>query len=114
LLRVLVPWNRWRIQKEVLEIRSSVIVSNHVSYLDPLLMIALFEKHKTIVKARFFRMPVFRKVVELSGYLPSASNGETSNRMVQQIEEMDAYLGSGGNLFVFPEGTRSRTGPWAG
>jgi 1-acyl-sn-glycerol-3-phosphate acyltransferase len=110
LLRLLVPWNKWRIQEEVLEIRSSVIVCNHVSYLDPLLMIALFEKHKTIVKARFFRMPIFRKVVELSGYLPSSSSGETSSLMIRRIEGMDAYLESGGNLFVFPEGTRSRNG----
>ncbi|MBN2124348.1 MAG: 1-acyl-sn-glycerol-3-phosphate acyltransferase, partial [Deltaproteobacteria bacterium] len=57
LLRLLVPWNKWRIQEEVLRIRSSVIVCNHLSYLDPLLMIALFERHRTIVKARFFRMP---------------------------------------------------------
>ncbi|MEW6666877.1 MAG: lysophospholipid acyltransferase family protein [Thermodesulfobacteriota bacterium] len=110
LLRLLVPWNKWRIQEEVLKIRSSVIVCNHLSYLDPLLMIALFERHKTIVKERFFRIPIFRTVVELSGYIPSSSTGETSDRMVQRIEQMDAYLGSGGNFFVFPEGTRSRDG----
>jgi 1-acyl-sn-glycerol-3-phosphate acyltransferase len=110
LLRLLVPWNKWRIQEEVLKIRSSVIVCNHVSYLDPILMIALFERHKTIVKARFFRMPIFRKVVEVSGYLPSSSGRHTSDVMVQRLEEMDAFLGSGGNLFVFPEGTRSRDG----
>jgi 1-acyl-sn-glycerol-3-phosphate acyltransferase len=110
LLRLFVPWNRWRIQEEVLGIRSSVIVCNHVSYLDPILMIALFERHKTIVKARFFKMPIFRRVVELSGYLPSSSNGDMSDLMVQRLEEMDTYLGSGGNLFVFPEGTRSRDG----
>ena len=110
LLRLLVPWNQWRIQEEVLKIRSSVIVCNHVSYLDPILMIALFEKHKTIVKARFFKLPIFRKVVELSGYLPSSSGGDTSEIMVRRLEEMDAFLGAGGVLFVFPEGTRSRDG----
>lgn len=110
LLRLLVPWNMWRIGEEVLKIRSSVIVCNHVSYLDPILMIALFERHKTIVKDRFFRIPIFRKVVGLSGYLPSSSSGETSEMMVQRLEEMNGYLESGGVLFVFPEGTRSRDG----
>ncbi|RJR28839.1 MAG: 1-acyl-sn-glycerol-3-phosphate acyltransferase [Desulfobacteraceae bacterium] len=110
LLRSLVPWNKWRIQDEVLRIRSSIIVCNHISYLDSILMISLFEKQKTIVKARFFRMPIFRKVVELSGYIPASSSGETSETVVKRIEEMEAYLGSGGNLFVFPEGTRSRDG----
>ncbi|MDD5206167.1 MAG: lysophospholipid acyltransferase family protein [Desulfobacterales bacterium] len=110
LLRLLVPWNRWRIQEEVLKIRSSVIVCNHVSYLDPILMISLFEKQKTIVKASFFRMPILGKVVELSGYIPSSSSGENLDMVAQRIEDMDAFLASGGNLFVFPEGTRSRSG----
>lgn len=110
LLRILVPWNRWRIDDDVLEIRSSVIVCNHVSYLDPILMIALFERHKTIVKARFFKMPIFRQVLELSGYLPSSSSRGTGDAMVRRMEEMGAFLASGGNLFVFPEGTRSRDG----
>lgn len=110
LLRLLVPWNRWLIDDDVPKIRSSVIVCNHVSYLDPILMIALFEKHKTIVKARFFKMPIFRQILGLSGYLPSSSSGRTTNMMVQGLEEMETYLASGGNLFVFPEGTRSRDG----
>lgn len=110
LLRTFVPWNRWQIQDEVLKIRASVVVCNHVSYLDPILLIALFERHKTIVKARFFRVPVFRRFLELSGYIPSSSNGETSDTVVKRLEKMDAYLASGGNLFVFPEGTRSRDG----
>jgi 1-acyl-sn-glycerol-3-phosphate acyltransferase len=108
--RILIPWTKWRIQDEVRAIRSSVIVCNHISYLDPILLISLFEQHRTIVKKRFFNMPIFGRVIELSGYIPSSSEGDLSGLMIRRMEEMDSYLASGGNLFVFPEGTRSRDG----
>ncbi len=110
LIRILIPWTKWRIQDEVYGIRSSVIVCNHVSYLDPILLISLFEQHSTIVKSRFFTVPIFGRVIELSGYIPSSSEGNLSDLMIQRMEEMDGYLASGGNLFVFPEGTRSLDG----
>jgi 1-acyl-sn-glycerol-3-phosphate acyltransferase len=110
LLRHFVPGCKWLIDDEVRMIRSSVIVCNHISYLDPLLMISIFESHKTIVKARFFKMPIFRQVLELSGYVPSISGGNLTDMIIERIEEMEDYLASGGNLFVFPEGTRSRNG----
>ncbi|MFC1856835.1 lysophospholipid acyltransferase family protein [Thermodesulfobacteriota bacterium] len=108
--RALIPRTRWRIHEDVLKIRSAVIVCNHISYLDPILLISLFEKHKTIVKNTFFNVPIFRQVIEASGYIPSTSGGKLADLMIQRIEEMDGYLASGGNLFVFPEGTRSRDG----
>lgn len=107
-VRLLIPGHKWRISDEILSIRSSVIVSNHVSYLDPLLLISLFEKHKTIVKSSFFKVPIFSRMLKLSGYIPSSSGGKLSDLMIQRIEAMDDYLASGGNLFIFPEGTRSR------
>ena len=110
LIRILIPRQKWRIPDEIKSIRSSVIVCNHLSYLDPILLISLFEKHKTIVKSTFFNVPVFRQVIEASGYIPSTSDGKLADLMIQRIEEMDSYLASGGNLFIFPEGTRSRDG----
>jgi 1-acyl-sn-glycerol-3-phosphate acyltransferase len=62
------------------------------------------------VKSSFFRVPIFGRVLELSGYIPSSCDGKLSGLMIQRTEEMDSYLASGGNLFVFPEGTRSRDG----
>jgi len=110
LARVLIPGHKWRISDEVLSIRSSVIISNHISYLDPILLISLFEKQKTIVKNSFFRVPIFAQVLKLSGYFSSDSGKNLSDIMIRNIEAMDDYLASGGNLFIFPEGTRSRDG----
>ena len=98
------------IDDNVAAIRSSVIVCNHLSYLDPLLLIALFRQQKTIVKTRFFSMPVFGRIIKQSGYLPATSEGPFAQMMIVQMEKMESYLKAGGNLFVFPEGTRSRDG----
>ncbi len=110
LLRVFAPSQKWDIPENIRSIRSSIIISNHVSFLDPLLLISFFEKQKTIVKSRYFKMPIFRLVLRLSGYIPSASEGYLSKVMIRQVETIGDFLRSGGNLFVFPEGTRSRDG----
>jgi len=110
LARILIPGHKWRIADEIRSIRSAVIVCNHISYLDPLVLISLFERHKTIVKSSFFKVPIFGRMLLLSGYIPSASEGALVPVMIRNMEAMKAYLASGGNLFVFPEGTRSRDG----
>lgn len=110
LLRVLVPRVKWRISEEVMALRSSVIVANHLSFLDPILFVSLFEKQKTIVKSDYFRYPVFGWVLRTSGYVPSMSQGLFTVDMVDQIKKLQAYLAAGGNFFIFPEGTRSRNG----
>lgn len=110
LVRAIIPSNRWRIAEDVRMIRSAVIVCNHISYLDPLLLISLFEKHKTIVKSSLFDIPIFGCMLKLSGYIPSDSSGKLAELMIERIEGMPDYLAAGGNLFVFPEGTRGRSG----
>jgi len=110
LVRKMTPGLSFYIQDQVLSIRSSVIISNHVSYLDPILLISLFKMQKTIVKSVFFKLPIFGWVIKNSGYLPSESGDAFNDLMIKQIEGMENYLASGGNLFIFPEGTRSRNG----
>ncbi len=110
LIRILTPLHKWDIHGEVAAIRSSVIVCNHISYLDPLLLISLFERQKTIVKGSFFKLPIFSQVLKSSGYIPSTSGRNFSKLIIQHIETMGDYLARGGNLFIFPEGTRTRDG----
>ena len=71
LIRILIPGQKWHIADKIKSIRSSVIVCNHLSYLDPLLLISLFPRHKTIVKSTFFRVPVFGWMLKQAGYVPS-------------------------------------------
>jgi len=110
IVRMTAPRQRMEIDEKVAAIRSSVIVCNHLSYLDPLFLIALFPQQRTIVKTRFFAMPIFGWIITRAGYLPATSEGPFARLMIRQMESMPSYLQAGGNLFVFPEGTRSRDG----
>ncbi len=109
-LRIITPRLNIRIDDDVCSIRSSVIVCNHLSYLDPILLVSLFEKQKTVVKKTFLKVPVFGWVLKKSGYLFSTKEETFTVLMLERIKHMENYLSSGGNLFVFPEGTRSRDG----
>lgn len=108
--RVIMPRQRWRIDPALKAVAGAVVVCNHLSYIDPLLLISLFPRHTTIVKDRLFRIPIFGWMLGLSGYLPASSQGVQAERLVKRMEEMPAFLAGGGNLIVFPEGTRSRNG----
>jgi 1-acyl-sn-glycerol-3-phosphate acyltransferase len=70
----------------------------------------LYAKHNTIVKSRLFDIPIFGSMLQWSGYIPSSSEGRFAEMMILRLERMDAFLAGGGNLIVFPEGTRSRNG----
>jgi 1-acyl-sn-glycerol-3-phosphate acyltransferase len=110
LLRALAPRVEWRTADGVKAIRSSVIIANHLSFLDPILFVSLFEKQKTIVKNAYFSLPVFGWILRTSGYIPSLAEGLFAVDMVDQVKTMQEYLAGGGNLFIFPEGHRSRDG----
>jgi 1-acyl-sn-glycerol-3-phosphate acyltransferase len=110
LVRITAPRQKIEIDDKIASIRSSVVVCNHLSYLDPLLLITLFPRQKTIVKPRFFDAPIFGWMLKKSGYLPASSEGRFSRLMIEQMDTMQSYLDDGGNLFIFPEGTRSRDG----
>ena len=110
LLRCIAPRHHWRIDERIAGLSSSVIVCNHLSYLDPILLISLLERQKTIVKTKFFRVPIFGWLIRNAGYFPADGEGAFGGMMIDQVGRMNDYLAGGGNLFVFPEGTRSRDG----
>src|SRR5512133_2801433 len=56
LLRLITPGLKIKINEQTGRLQSAVVVSNHRSYLDPLLMISIFPRHKTIVKGIFFKI----------------------------------------------------------
>lgn len=110
IVRIIVPRHHWKIDQRITEIRSSVIICNHLSYLDPLLLISLLERQKTIVKTKFFKVPIFGWFIRNTGYFPADGEGKFAWVMIDQVERMNSYLADGGILFVFPEETRSRDG----
>ena len=110
LLRRLAPAHRWEIDPAVRNLSGTVVVCNHLSYLDPLLLQALFPRHKTVVKPIFFRAPIFGWILWQAGYFPAGGEGRYRQAMIEQVENMDRFLAEGGVFFIFPEGRRSRNG----
>jgi 1-acyl-sn-glycerol-3-phosphate acyltransferase len=109
-LKIITPRLTVHIDPDVYLIRSSVILCNHISYFDPLLLVSLFEKQKTIVKKTFLRVPILGWLVKASGYLFAATDETFTLLLLERVENLEKYLLSKGNLFIFPEGTRSRDG----
>ncbi len=110
LLKVMTPGLTIDIAREVLEIKSAVVVANHRSYLDPILLISIFPAHRTIVKGVFFKIPIMRWVMKSGGYIPYTRAGDSKDLMIEGIQSMSDFFNKGGVLFIFPEGHRSRDG----
>jgi 1-acyl-sn-glycerol-3-phosphate acyltransferase len=110
LLGLITPGLTIKIGGQIAQLRSAVVVSNHRSYLDPLLMISMFPRHKTIVKGIFFKIPIMRWVMRSGGYIPFVLEGDLKDMMIEGIRGMDEFFKDGGVLFIFPEGKRSRNG----
>ncbi len=110
LCRILMPRTAWEIDPRVREIRSAIVVCNHISYLDSILLLSLFRRHTTIAKDRLFRIPILGRLLALSGYIPSSGGGRFADLLIDSLDTINANIGAGGNVIVFPEGTRSRDG----
>jgi 1-acyl-sn-glycerol-3-phosphate acyltransferase len=93
-------------RSELRRLRGSVVVCNHLSFLDPLLMMSLLPGAITIVRPDFFRFPVFGWLMRAAGFL-GPDLFEQGSVWLGRVER---HLSKGGNLFIFPEGTRSRDG----
>jgi len=109
LVRVLIPNTKFQISRRLKSLRSCVVVCNHRSYLDPILLISLFPRHKTIVKHALFRFPIFGWFLKSSGYIPSVILGDAMESAIKQLDSLNTFFASGGIFFVFPEGTRRKT-----
>jgi 1-acyl-sn-glycerol-3-phosphate acyltransferase len=80
-----------------------LIVANHPSLIDVVLIIAQMPAVDCIVKQALWRNPFLRWPVRWGGYIPNT----TPERL---IEDCAATLRAGRSLLVFPEGTRTDPG----
>ena len=80
-----------------------LIVANHPTLIDVVLLVSQMPEVDCIVKRGLWRNPFLRWPVSWAGYLPTAAGEEL-------IEECSATLRRGHSLLVFPEGTRTVPG----
>jgi 1-acyl-sn-glycerol-3-phosphate acyltransferase len=80
-----------------------LIIANHPTLIDVVLIVAFTPAPVCVVKEALFRNPFTRHVVRAAGYVSNAP----TDRM---LEEASAALEAGNTVVMFPEGTRTRPG----
>lgn len=85
-----------------------VVVSNHESFADILLISNLPWEMKWLSKAELFRIPLLGWMMRLAGDVPVRRGFGPS--AVEAIEQCRRILGNHVSVMIFPEGTRSTTG----
>lgn len=109
----------WEIHgADKLRTRGQLIVANHPTLIDVVLLIGYIPEVDCIVKDALFRNPFTRFPITWAGYISNGrgSNGRGSNGSggsappTQLIEDCAATLKAGNSLMIFPEGTRSVPG----
>ncbi|MBU8892807.1 MAG: 1-acyl-sn-glycerol-3-phosphate acyltransferase [Bacteroidales bacterium] len=106
---VLVPgWKIEVIGKEKLKINNSnIIVANHQSQEDILLMYRLGVPFRWVSKAEVFRIPVYGWLMHLKGDIKLKRSSKSS--IIKMMIDSEKVLSKGCSITIFPEGTRSKT-----
>ncbi len=88
--------------------RTYVIVSNHQSQLDILILCLLFVPFKWVSKTWVFRIPFVGWAMFLNRYI--RLRGDDRKSIMQVMRESEKALSQGNSVLFFPEGTRSDAG----
>ena len=102
-------WNVEIVHRErLVHGRPTVMVANHLSLLDILILFRLFTHYKWVSKIENFRVPLIGWNMWMNHYVPlKRGNRESVIAMMRQCEHT---LADGNPIMMFPEGTRSMTG----
>jgi len=85
-----------------------VMVSNHQSLVDILVLFRLFRHFKWVSKVENFRVPLIGWNMRLNRYIPLVRGNRDS--VVRMMRECEVALAGGSSVMIFPEGTRSLDG----
>lgn len=81
--------------------RRQLIIANHPTLIDVVILISLFPQANCVIKEAVRRNPFMGSTVRAADYI---SNSEPE----ELLESCVGYLGNGKSLLLFPEGTRTR------
>lgn len=84
--------------------RGTLIVANHPSLIDVVLLISAMKQAQCIVKADIWKNPFMRGVATAAGYIRNDGDPE------RLIDVCAAELAEGKNIIIFPEGSRTVPG----
>ena len=83
----------------------AVVVCNHVSYLDPIVLLASVRRPmRFVMYYKIFQLPLLRFLFQHAKAIPIASAKEDEQLMNEAFEKVDAELAAGNIVCIFPEG----------
>ncbi|MGE8213208.1 MFS transporter [Stenotrophomonas sp.] len=90
---------------------AALIVCNHVSYMDALILSAVIPRPaRFVMYYRIFNIPVMRWIFKTAKAIPIASPREDAALMQRAFDEVDAALAEGELVCIFPEGALTKDG----
>jgi len=81
--------------------RGTLVIANHPSLLDIVLIMSLMERTQCVVKAGVWNNPFMRGVVTAANYIANTGDPE------KLLDDCVDALKAGNNLVIFPEGSRT-------
>ncbi|ROS01591.1 1-acyl-sn-glycerol-3-phosphate acyltransferase [Sinobacterium caligoides] len=94
---------RWQGLEKLRQQRGVMVIGNHPSLIDYVLIASQLPNCNCIVKRQLWSNPFLGGVVRAAGYI-------ANDEGVTMVEACRRTLSAGDNLLIFPEGTRSREG----
>ncbi len=111
LVRTLYRLKLHGIEKHVPDEGAALLVCNHVSYMDALILAASIPRPvRFVMYYRIFNIPVMRWIFKTAKAIPIAGAKEDPALMQRAFDEVDAVLAEGELVCIFPEGALTRDG----
>jgi len=99
------------IEEHVPDEGPALIVSNHVSYMDALILAASIPRPvRFVMYYKIFNIPVMSWIFRTAKAIPIAGARENPELMRRAFDEIDAALADGQIVGIFPEGALTRDG----
>src|SRR5690606_12310251 len=99
------------VEEHVPDEGAAVIVCNHVSYMDALILAASIPRPvRFVMYYRIFDIPVMSWIFRAARAIPIAGAREDPERMQRAFDAIDAALAEGELVCIFPEGALTKDG----
>ena len=99
------------IEKNVPDEGAALLVCNHVSYMDALILAASIPRPvRFVMYYKIFNIPVMRWIFKTAKAIPIAGAKENPELMQRAFDEVDAALADGELVCIFPEGALTKDG----
>ncbi|MCW0374813.1 MFS transporter [Xanthomonas sacchari] len=99
------------VERHVPEEGAALIVCNHVSYMDALVLAAAIPRPvRFVMYYRIFNIPVMRWIFRTAKAIPIAGAREDPELMQRAFDAIDAALAEGELVCIFPEGALTKDG----